>query len=208
VACMLVCLLSFVRFAGAHTYTISVVMDTDLALDDMRAMIMLLNSGTADIPLIVTSDGASSPEVGCRNAAMLLKYFNQERTVVAKGKESEKPAPPWRSWSEDVHWSDAADLSKQYRECKPAGAAIVSISEETSSSSAAFSYNDRKITLKIKDHIVAQIKAGIEAALKEHGGLNPDYFAHIRTLAIGYWRDLDRRHIFDEHTGAVGDKGP
>lgn len=151
----------------AHIQPVSVVVDTDMALDDMRALIMLLNSGAAEIRLIATSDGACSPQAGCLNAAMLLKYFNQERTVVAKGKESEKPAPPWRFWSEDVHWPDAADLPEQHRECRPAG-----------------------------------------AAMEMHGGLNPGYFAQIRRVAIRYWRDLDRRHIFDEHTGTVGDKGP
>ena len=53
--------------AYPHTYKISVIVDTDAALDDIRAIVMLINSDVADIPLIVTSDGATSPMPGAVN---------------------------------------------------------------------------------------------------------------------------------------------
>jgi len=96
----------FSHFAYAHTYTISVLVDTDMALDDIRAISMLLNSDMVNIPLIVTSDGAVTPEVGCQNLEALLKYFKREDIKVAKGKLLGKPAPPWRSWSEDLKWPE------------------------------------------------------------------------------------------------------
>lgn len=56
----------FAHFAHAHTYRITVLVDTDMAFDDIRAVAMLLNSHRVDIPLIVTSDGAVSPQIGCQ----------------------------------------------------------------------------------------------------------------------------------------------
>jgi len=51
--------------------------------------------------------------------------------------------------------------------------------------------------------LLNRIRADIKAALKEFGGLNAEYFAHIRKLSIDYWVDLDRKKIFDEFRGAV-----
>ncbi|MBW2011785.1 MAG: hypothetical protein JRI32_09160, partial [Deltaproteobacteria bacterium] len=45
---------------------------------------------------------------------------------------------------------------------------------------------------------VDKIRADIKAALKEYGGLNPEYFAHIRKLSIDYWYKMDRKKIFEE----------
>ena len=89
-------------FAQAHTYKITVIVDTDMALDDMRALAMLLNSDMLDIPLIVTSDGSTSPQAGCRNLGTLLQYFKRQDTKIAQGKELGKPSPSWRSLSENV----------------------------------------------------------------------------------------------------------
>ena len=60
--------------AYPHTYKISVIIDTDAALDDMRAIAMLINSDVADIPLIVTSDGAASPAAEAGNLHRLLVF--------------------------------------------------------------------------------------------------------------------------------------
>lgn len=95
---------SFLPFAHAHTYKTSILVDTDMALDDVRAISMLLNSEMVDIPLIVASDGVLSPQVACRNLEMLLRYFKRENIRIAKGRVLGKPAPPWRSWCEDLRW--------------------------------------------------------------------------------------------------------
>lgn len=66
---VLLCVLS--PFAHAHTDKVSVVIDTDMALDDIRALVMVLNSDRIDVPLIVCSDGAVSPQTGYRNLRLL-----------------------------------------------------------------------------------------------------------------------------------------
>ncbi|MDY6853191.1 MAG: nucleoside hydrolase [Thermodesulfobacteriota bacterium] len=96
----------FAHFAHAHTYGTSVLVDTDMALDDIRAVAMLLNSHRVNIPLIVTSDGGVPPQIGCQGLARLLKYFKKDNIRIAQGKALDKPSPPWRSWSEDVKWPE------------------------------------------------------------------------------------------------------
>ena len=95
---------SFLPFAHAHTYKIPILVDTDMALDDVRAISMLLNSEMVDIPLIVASDGVLSPQVSCRNLEMLLRYFKRENIKIARGRVLAKPPPQWRSWCEDLKW--------------------------------------------------------------------------------------------------------
>lgn len=115
----------FSHFAYAHTYTISVLVDTDMALDDIRALAMLLNSDMVDIPLIVTSDGASSPQAGCQNLETLLRYFKREDIKIAKGKLLDKPAPKWRSWSENLKWPEPHVTPGKTSSAREAAAAIV-----------------------------------------------------------------------------------
>jgi len=159
-ALLLFCLLS--HFAHAHLYKISVLVDTDMALDDIRAIAMLLNSDMVDIPLIVTSDGVLSPQVGCQSLETLLRHFERENIKIAKGRVLGKPAPRWRSWSQDLKWPEVDVASYKVAVGDAAAEEIVG-------------------TLQSQD-----------------GGLNPAYFAHFRKLSIDYWRDLDRKKIFDE----------
>lgn len=49
--CVLAFLCLFSSFAEAHTYRISAIVDTDMALDDMRALAMLLNSDMIGYPV-------------------------------------------------------------------------------------------------------------------------------------------------------------
>jgi len=56
-----------IQTLGAHSYRIPLLVDTDMALDDMRALILLINQDLADIRLITTADGALAPEKGLRS---------------------------------------------------------------------------------------------------------------------------------------------
>ena len=98
--------LLFVPHLHAHTYQVPLLVDTDMALDDMRTLVMLLNSDMADIRLIVSSDGAASPRAGADNIRRLLKYFEKQGTDVGIGRALDKPAPRWRSWCENPGWPE------------------------------------------------------------------------------------------------------
>ncbi|MBN2431375.1 MAG: nucleoside hydrolase [Acidobacteria bacterium] len=81
---------------GAHTYRIPLIVDTDMALDDMRAMLMLLNADWVDIRLIVTSDGGNPPTRGAQLVAYLADRLNVAGITVVAGKTGTAPPPPWR----------------------------------------------------------------------------------------------------------------
>lgn len=89
-------------FLNGHTYKVPMIVDTDMGLDDLRALVMLLNSDMADIRLIVTSDGSLSPGKGIENLNRLLTHLKQENIPTVMGRKLEKPAPPWRDWTKDV----------------------------------------------------------------------------------------------------------
>jgi len=95
---MLVC----VTVLSAHTYNVPMVVDTDMGLDDLRALVLLLNSDMADIRLIVTSDGSLSPETGQKNLNRLLAHLKHKTIPTAVGRNLDKPVPPWRSWTKDI----------------------------------------------------------------------------------------------------------
>jgi len=105
----LLCVLS--PFAHAHTYKVSAIIDTDMALDDIRALVMVLNSDWIDVPLIVCSDGAVAPQMGYRNLRILLEYFEKRDTDIVAGRTLGKPAPPWRSWSENLNWPESSTIT-------------------------------------------------------------------------------------------------
>jgi pyrimidine-specific ribonucleoside hydrolase len=96
-------------FLSGHSYKVPVIIDTDTALDDARALVMLLNQDMCDILLTVTSDGAVSPETGRRNLLKLYHLFKKSNLTVAAGRELYKDAPPWRSWTENILFFDKSD---------------------------------------------------------------------------------------------------
>ncbi|MBC2696533.1 MAG: hypothetical protein HF982_14905 [Desulfobacteraceae bacterium] len=119
----LLCFLS--PFAHAHTYKVSVVIDTDMALDDIRALAMVLNSDWIDVPLIVCSDGAVSPQIGYRNLGILLEYFEKRDTDIVAGRTLGKPAPVWRSWSENLNWPEMSAITAETTKIPSATDAIL-----------------------------------------------------------------------------------
>jgi pyrimidine-specific ribonucleoside hydrolase len=95
-------LIIFETQAGAHEVSLPIIVDTDMALDDMRAIVMLLNSETAQIPLMVTSDGVRSPQEGVKNLNAILRYFNRTNIKVVPGKKLDKPDPECRTWIKEI----------------------------------------------------------------------------------------------------------
>lgn len=87
--------------AFAHTYRVPMIVDTDVGMDDLRALVMLNNSGMADILLAVTSDGSASPAAGKRNVETLFSLMGQTVRAAA-GRSLDAPPPPWRPWTEQL----------------------------------------------------------------------------------------------------------
>jgi pyrimidine-specific ribonucleoside hydrolase len=90
----------------AHEESTPVIVDTDMALDDVRALLLTLGSQQLKVKAVVTSDGASSPEAGCRNLRRIFRYLGREDIPIGAGKDLHFPPPPWRAMSESLGWAD------------------------------------------------------------------------------------------------------
>jgi pyrimidine-specific ribonucleoside hydrolase len=77
------------------------------------------------------------------------------------------------------------------------GRGTIRVPEDSSTPAARFSNGEYVLQLTLKQVYVDRIKADIKAAVEKYGGLGPEYFAHIRTLSIRYWKDFDRAELFE-----------
>jgi inosine-uridine nucleoside N-ribohydrolase len=82
--------------AFAENVVIPVVVDTDVSLDDARALALLAASTSLSLRAIVTSDGGSTPCDGARRATALLALVGRPRIPIGAGRESAAMPPPWR----------------------------------------------------------------------------------------------------------------
>jgi pyrimidine-specific ribonucleoside hydrolase len=90
----------------AHEQLAPVIVDTDMALDDARALALLLNAPEVAVRAIVTSDGACPPGIGATNALRTLRFLGRGDVPVGAGRALGKPAPPWSERSLTLGWSD------------------------------------------------------------------------------------------------------
>jgi inosine-uridine nucleoside N-ribohydrolase len=99
-------LIVFATFAlatrASDSLRIPVIVDTDVALDDVRAFALLLSDPRVDLRAVVTSDGSSGPAVGARNISRVLRFLDHADVPVAAGDTLGLPAPAWRAMSETL----------------------------------------------------------------------------------------------------------
>ena len=62
---------------------------------------------------------------------------------------------------------------------------------------ASFKFKSRVLDLRLKDRFWAIVRNDIKAGIGQFGSDTELYWAHVRRLALRYWRDWDRREIFD-----------
>ncbi len=105
-------LLLFFSATGAQTQPLPyalhhrVIIDTDCAMDDMRAISMLLSRPEIIIEAIALSDGSLPPSEGILKVRSLLRAFNCDSISIAAGEELKAINPPWREFNRNVTWSD------------------------------------------------------------------------------------------------------
>jgi pyrimidine-specific ribonucleoside hydrolase len=99
--------LLFVGAPGAaHEQRTPIIVDTDMALDDVRAITLLLSSHHVAVSAFVTSDGSSSPEAGYDNLRKVLAFLGKSDIPIGVGRQLNLPPPPWRGISEALGWAD------------------------------------------------------------------------------------------------------
>ncbi len=82
----------------------TIIIDTDCAIDDMRAISLLLNRPEITIKAILVSDGSLPPGEGSGKIYSLLKEFNADSIPVACGIPLKGVNPPWREFNRQINW--------------------------------------------------------------------------------------------------------
>ena len=78
---------------------VPVIVDTDMALDDARALALLARASSLELVALLTSDGGSSPCDGASRSHRLLTRLGRGGVPVGVGVPLAAPAPPWREIS-------------------------------------------------------------------------------------------------------------
>lgn len=84
--------------------THALIIDTDCALDDMRAISILLSRPEIKIKGIIVTEGTLLPAEGAAKVLSLLHEFSLDTIPVACGKTTGKAGPSWRGFNQSVSW--------------------------------------------------------------------------------------------------------
>jgi pyrimidine-specific ribonucleoside hydrolase len=86
--------------------THTVIIDTDGAIDDMRAISLLLTRPEITIKAILTTDGSLPPDESVENIRSLLHEFNYDSIPLAIGDKLKGVNPPWRQFNRKINWGE------------------------------------------------------------------------------------------------------
>ena len=82
----------------------TVIISTDCAIDDMRAISLLLDRPEITIKAILLSDGSLTPSEGAEKISALLHEFKHDSIPVACGEVLKGVNPPWRQFNRQISW--------------------------------------------------------------------------------------------------------
>jgi len=99
-----------------------VVIDTDGALDDLRALCLFLASADIEILAIITSDGILDPRDSQERIEALLMRLGHEGIPIGRGVPFLRQAPPWRELNRPIPWIREANPSSPRSESANASA--------------------------------------------------------------------------------------
>jgi hypothetical protein len=74
-----------------HEESSPVIVDTDMALDDVRALALILSSDRARVKVMVTSDGSSSAKAGYHSLLRVLDFLEIREFSAGMGEVSNAP---------------------------------------------------------------------------------------------------------------------
>jgi len=95
-------------FSHAHSgkARYHIIIDTDTAVDDLRAICLFLASSEFEVLAFTTSDGAVGPEHGLIKVKSLIKSFGHEGIPTGAGRVIQDEIPPWRTFNRNIHWGE------------------------------------------------------------------------------------------------------
>lgn len=85
-------------------YKHTIIIDTDCAIDDMRAISLLLSLPNITIKGIMVSNGSLPPKEGVLKVKSLLHEFNRDSIPVFCGNEIRGINPAWRGFNQQLDW--------------------------------------------------------------------------------------------------------
>ncbi|NLB86329.1 MAG: nucleoside hydrolase [Bacteroidales bacterium] len=97
-------------FAHSGKARFHVIIDTDCAPDDLRAISLILASADFELLAITTSDGLLSPEEGYKKIKAMLKHFGHEGIPVAYGKKTNKKNAGCNELCLSVNWGNEENI--------------------------------------------------------------------------------------------------
>lgn len=84
-----------------------ILIDTDCAIDDFRAISLLLSRPEITIEAIIISYGTLAPADGYQKIMNLLKVFGSDTIPVAMGVANPTIHPTWRGFNQQLSWGGA-----------------------------------------------------------------------------------------------------
>mgnify|MGYP001766579196 CR=1 FL=1 len=88
-----------------------VIVDTDCALDDLRALTLILADPDLQVLALTTTTGALTAGEGLDRVRTLLREFRHEGVPSAAGRELPLAPPEWREFSRALVWGAAPGLA-------------------------------------------------------------------------------------------------
>lgn len=110
-------LFGFVAIADSGKPVHHLIIDTDGALDDLRALTMLMADKDVTISAITCSQGTLSPASCIEKVNALKNAFYHEGIPLGTGRIMNVPLPPWNGFAESINWgypSGTAEFPKAY----------------------------------------------------------------------------------------------
>lgn len=103
--------ISSLSFGHSRKAKYHVIVDTDAAADDMRAISMLLASPEIEIIAITVSDGALPPHEGLLKVRALLAAYGHQGVLTAAGVKTQDELPEWYPFSSEFNWGNEAGIN-------------------------------------------------------------------------------------------------
>jgi pyrimidine-specific ribonucleoside hydrolase len=84
-----------------------IIIDTDCASDDLRAISLILSQPGINILAFLTSDGSVAPAKGAVKVNSILGTFGKKDIPVAAGNVLQGNGPAWRSFNTRLSWGES-----------------------------------------------------------------------------------------------------